>query len=79
LPWPVAASTLWSSPPTRDKERWSAGSPPPRTSIRNDHLDDALIQPYSGHETRTSLEIYSRLSITDAQHAYDAVIDRFPI
>ena len=41
--------------------------------------DDALIQPYSGYETRTSLEIYSRLAITDAQREYDAVIDRFPV
>jgi len=29
-------------------------------------IDDALIQPYSGHESHQSLEIYSRLSITQA-------------
>ena len=28
---------------------------------------------------RTSLEIYSRLAITDAQREYEAVIDRFPV
>jgi integrase/recombinase XerD len=49
------------------------------TWLKTQGIDDALIQPYSGHETRTSLEIYSRLSITDAQHAYNDVIDRFPI
>ncbi|HUH71547.1 MAG TPA: hypothetical protein VLZ05_23290 [Mycobacterium sp.] len=38
----------------------------------------ALIQPYSGHASRTSLEIYSRIAITDAQHSYDSVIDHFP-
>jgi len=42
-------------------------------------IDDALIQPYSGHASRTSLEIYSRLALTDAQHTYDTVIDRFPV
>ena len=30
-----------------------------------------VIQPYSGHESRQSLEIYSRLSIQEAQAAYD--------
>lgn len=27
--------------------------------------------PYSGHETRASLEIYSKLSLPDAQESYD--------
>ncbi|MDQ2759005.1 MAG: site-specific integrase [Actinomycetota bacterium] len=49
------------------------------TWLKTQGIDDALIQPYSGHETRTSLEIYSRLAITDAQREYDAVIDRFPV
>ena len=31
------------------------------------YASDALIQPYSGHESRKSLELYSKLSITDAQ------------
>jgi hypothetical protein len=44
------------------------------TWLKTQGVDDALIQPYSGHETRTSLEIYSRLAITDAQREYDAVI-----
>jgi len=40
---------------------------------------DALIQPYSGHASRVSLEIYSRLALSDAEEQYDAVIDRFSV
>ncbi len=35
-------------------------------------IDDALIQPYSGHASRQALEIYSRLAIADAQVATPA-------
>ena len=49
------------------------------TWLKKQGVDDALIQPYSGHETRQSLEIYSKLSLTDAQKAYDDKIDKFPI
>ena len=42
-------------------------------------IDDALIQPYSGHATRQSLEIYSRLALADAQQRYDDVIGDFPV
>ncbi len=38
------------------------------TWLKTQGIDDALIQPYSGHASRTSLEIYSRLALTDAQH-----------
>ena len=41
-------------------------------------IDDALIQPYSRHASRTSLEIYSRIALSDAQASSDNVIDRFP-
>ena len=41
------------------------------TWLKKQEIDDALIQPYSGHESRQSLEIYSRLSLADAQHEYD--------
>ena len=34
------------------------------TWLKKQGIDDALIQPYSGHESRKSLEIYSKLSIT---------------
>lgn len=49
------------------------------TWMKQQGIDDALIQPYSGHESRQSLEIYSKLSITDAQKAYNKVINDFPV
>jgi integrase/recombinase XerD len=49
------------------------------TWLKKQGLDDALIQPYSGHASRQSLEIYSCLAIGDAQHEYDQVIGRFPV
>jgi len=49
------------------------------TWLKKQGLDDALIQPYSGHESRQSLEIYSKLSLSDSQEAYDNVINKFPV
>ena len=49
------------------------------TWLKKQGIDDAMIQPYSGHESRQSLEIYSKLSIGDAQVEYDSVIEQFPI
>ncbi len=49
------------------------------TWLKKQGIDDAMIQPYSGHESRQSLEIYSKLSIGDAQVEYDNVIEKFPI
>jgi integrase/recombinase XerD len=49
------------------------------TWLKKQGIDDALIQPYSGHETRQSLEIYSRLSLDKAQNSYDDNIKDFPI
>jgi integrase/recombinase XerD len=49
------------------------------TWLKKQGIDDALIQPYSGHESRKTLEIYSKLSITEAQEAYNEVINKFPI
>jgi len=49
------------------------------TWLKKQGIDDALIQPYSGHETRQSLEIYSRLSLAEAQDVYDDKIKKFPI
>jgi integrase/recombinase XerD len=49
------------------------------TWLKKQGIDDALIQPYSGHASRQSLEVYSRLAIAEAQQAYDAVIGRFPV
>jgi integrase/recombinase XerD len=49
------------------------------TWLKKEGIDDALIQPYSGHSNRQSLEVYSRLSLADAQAAYDAAMERFPL
>jgi len=49
------------------------------TWLKKQGIDDALIQPYSGHDSRQSLEVYSRLSIKDAQNKYNENIGKFPI
>ena len=49
------------------------------TWLKKDGIDDALIQPYSGHATRQSLEVYSKLSLADAQPSYNQAMERFPI
>lgn len=49
------------------------------TWLKTQGIDDALIQPYSGHTTRTSLEIYSKVALGHAQNAYNNVIDTFPV
>lgn len=49
------------------------------TWLKKQGIDDALIQPYSGHESRKSLEIYSKLSIVDAQQEYNKTISNFPV
>jgi integrase/recombinase XerD len=49
------------------------------TWLKKHGIDDALIQPYSGHESRQSLEIYSKLSLADAQDKYNDVIKEFPV
>jgi hypothetical protein len=49
------------------------------TWLKTQGIDDALIQPYSGHASRQSLEIYNRVALADAQQAYDQTIGRFPV
>ncbi|HBW38795.1 tyrosine-type recombinase/integrase [Desulfosporosinus sp. BICA1-9] len=49
------------------------------TWLKKQGIDDALIQPYSGHKSRKSLEVYSKLAITEAQQEYNEVINKFPI
>jgi len=49
------------------------------TWLKKQGIDDALIQPYSGHASRQSLEIYSRLAIGEAQVAYDGAMRHFPV
>ncbi len=49
------------------------------TWLKKQGIDDSLIQPYSGHATRQSLEIYSKLTIKEAQEEYNRVINQFPV
>jgi integrase/recombinase XerD len=49
------------------------------TWLKTQGIDDALIQPYSGHATRQSLEIYSRIALADAQDAYNQAITSYPV
>jgi integrase/recombinase XerD len=49
------------------------------TWLKKQGIDDALIQPYSGHASRQSLEVYSKLAITEAQEEYNRVISSFPV
>jgi len=48
------------------------------TWLKKKGIDDALIQPYSGHDSRLSLEMYSKLSLSDCQDIYDSKIKDFP-
>ena len=47
--------------------------------LKKQAIDEALIQPYSGHAKRESLDVYSRLAIGEAQQQYEQVIGRFPV
>ncbi len=50
------------------------------TWMKRKGVDDALIQPYSGHVSRKSLEVYSKLSLDQCQEEYENQInDDFPI
>jgi len=49
------------------------------TWLKTQGIDDALIQPYSGHATRQSLEVYSKLSLADAQSSYSQAMQKLPI
>ena len=49
------------------------------TWLKKQNIDDAFIQPYSGHSNRDPLEIYSKLSLANAQDKYNDVIGDFPI
>ena len=49
------------------------------TWLKKQGIDDALIQPYSGHSSRQSLEVYSRLSLGEAQKIYEKAMLNFPV
>jgi integrase/recombinase XerD len=42
-------------------------------------VEDTALQPHSGHAGRQSLEICSRLALSDAQREYNKVIGQFPL
>jgi integrase/recombinase XerD len=69
----------------RHRRRHRGPDQPPPTSPLPVHLAQdpgdrrRLIQPYSGHATRQSLEIYSRIALADAQHAYNEAITSYPV
>ena len=47
--------------------------------LKNQGLDDALIQPYSGHVTKPSFLDGPQLSMKKAQAAYEKVMLKFPV
>ena len=47
--------------------------------LKKQGIDDALIQNYSGHSSKQSLEIYSRLSLSEAQFVYESVMPKFSL
>jgi integrase/recombinase XerD len=47
--------------------------------LKKQGIDDALIQPYSGHASRQSLEVYSQLALHEAQKSYDRFMKDFPL
>lgn len=49
------------------------------TWLKKQGIADAMIQPYSGHSSRQSLEVYSKLSLATAQKKYDEVMGDFPV
>lgn len=49
------------------------------SQIMDPGIEAALIQAYSGYESRQSLDIYSKLAIGDAQDEYENVIQKFPV
>lgn len=49
------------------------------TWMKKNNIDDEFIHAYSGHESRQALDLYSKLSITEAQNTYNQVIPEFPI
>jgi len=47
--------------------------------MKKQGIDDAQIQFYPGHDSRKSLEIYSKLSLSVVQKTYKQIIKEFPI
>jgi len=48
------------------------------TWLKEQGIDDALIEPYFGHDSRKSLKSYSQLSLASAQEEYEKRMEEFP-
>jgi len=65
---------------TLDKRRGGQPSSHPLTvGVARWRPGDGGLTLYSGHASRSSLEIYSKISLAAAQDTYDKIIDQFPI
>lgn len=49
------------------------------TFLKRKGIEDAKLQPISGHEQRKSLEVYSRLSLCDVSEEYQQAMEDFPV
>lgn len=47
--------------------------------VQGTGIDSVLIQPYSDHESRKSLVIYSKPSLSGIQTEYEDIIGKFPV
>jgi hypothetical protein len=67
------------------REHDAAGGGPPQVSqvgarvAAGGPLRPHHYQPYSGHASRTSLEICSKIALGSAQDTYESIIDQFPV
>jgi hypothetical protein len=62
------------------RRRYQATFVAPRPDLgRHFRCHQLLDGPPHDLPQRVSLEVYSRLALSDAQEQYDAVIDRFPV
>jgi hypothetical protein len=53
--------------------------PPGQIELPQEWSSGSSWQPYSGHASRQSLKIYSRMSLAEAQEEYDQAIKKFPV
>lgn len=47
--------------------------------MREQELDDDLIQSYSGNESKESLKIYAKLEVANSKNDYNKIMEKFPI
>jgi integrase/recombinase XerD len=50
--------------------------------LKQQGIEDAMLQPYSGHKSRYSLELYDKnepLNIEDVQAQYESVMQRLTL